>query len=221
MSEDDLPVAATVVLVRDGATGPEVLMLRRPDRGSFAGAWVFPGGKVEHADETAAGPDATESEIARHAALRETHEEVGLTLQLDHLSTISCWVPPQHAAPRLRTWFFVAPAPEGELRLQASEVEEHLWISPADALRRHDAGELHLYPPTWVTLFGMADQRDAATLMGEVRFAGVREFVTKFHPVSPATLMWSEDADYGPGRTPTARHRIEMATLPWIYTRAK
>ena len=49
LSDPDIPVAATVVLLRDGAGGLEVLMIERPDRGSFAGAWVFPGGKLEDA----------------------------------------------------------------------------------------------------------------------------------------------------------------------------
>ena len=48
--DPDVPVAATVVIVRDSALGPEVLMIERPDRGSFAGAWVFPGGKLEPDD---------------------------------------------------------------------------------------------------------------------------------------------------------------------------
>ena len=42
-----IPVAATVVLLRDSSSGLEVLMIEWPDRGSFAGAWVFPGGKLE------------------------------------------------------------------------------------------------------------------------------------------------------------------------------
>ena len=44
---DDLPVAGTAVLLRPTPEGFAVLLMRRPDRGSFAGAWVFPGGKVE------------------------------------------------------------------------------------------------------------------------------------------------------------------------------
>lgn len=44
-------VAATVVLLRDSPDGPEVLLLERPrHRGSFAGAWVFPGGGVDPDD---------------------------------------------------------------------------------------------------------------------------------------------------------------------------
>ena len=43
-TDPSIPVAATVVLLRDATRGVEVLMIERPDRGSFAGAWVFPGG---------------------------------------------------------------------------------------------------------------------------------------------------------------------------------
>ncbi|MDI2099569.1 NUDIX domain-containing protein [Ruicaihuangia caeni] len=43
-------LAATVVLLRDGVHGLEVLMIERPHRGWFAGAWVFPGGKVDPDD---------------------------------------------------------------------------------------------------------------------------------------------------------------------------
>ena len=46
--------AATVVLVRDGATGLEVLMLHRASRVAFGGMWVFPGGKVDEEDRLSA-----------------------------------------------------------------------------------------------------------------------------------------------------------------------
>ncbi len=42
--------AATIVVLRDGAAGPEVLLQRRHGGGDFAGAWVFPGGLVSEAD---------------------------------------------------------------------------------------------------------------------------------------------------------------------------
>lgn len=219
MSDNDLPVAATVVLVRDGAAGPEVLLLRRPDRGSFAGAWVFPGGRLEEADAEAAGSDAAEEQVSRLAGVRETIEETGLVLAPTDLTTISCWIPPDHAAPRIRTWFFAAPAPAGEIVSQPGEVEEHAWVSPGEALRRHGRGELHLIPPTWVTLYGMSDQADAATILAEVRLAGTRRFETRFHPAGGSVLVWHEDAEYRDGGTGNARHRLEIGALPWIYTR--
>jgi recombination protein RecT len=38
--------AATVLLVRDGATGIEVLMIRRNASTAFGGMWAFPGGVI-------------------------------------------------------------------------------------------------------------------------------------------------------------------------------
>ena len=91
--------AATVVLVREGVGGPEVLLLRRNRATGFVpGAWVFPGGRVDAADgedaladcwdgltrEGAAGrlglaPDAQPAAIAYYgAAVREAVEETGL-----------------------------------------------------------------------------------------------------------------------------------------------
>ena len=61
-------------------------MIERPDRGSFAGAWVFPGGKLEPA--TADG-DATRprrpTPVARR--VRETWEETGLEVAASDLVT--------------------------------------------------------------------------------------------------------------------------------------
>src|SRR6478735_7968095 len=118
-TDPDIPVAATVVILRDGPAGPEVLMIERPDRGSVAGAWVFPGGKLDPAD--AGDEDETEEQVARRAGVRETWEETGLTLDEGGLVTLSCWDPPPGLPLRIRTWFFAAPAPVGELALSADE----------------------------------------------------------------------------------------------------
>jgi 8-oxo-dGTP pyrophosphatase MutT (NUDIX family) len=88
--------AATVMLLRAAADGPEVYMMRRQASMAFApGAYVFPGGSVDarDADEEVAwtGPDAAEwgrifdapPALARAlvcAAVRETFEESGVLL---------------------------------------------------------------------------------------------------------------------------------------------
>lgn len=88
--------AATVVLLRDGAAGPEVYLLRRHTAMAFApGQAVFPGGGVDPRDRDAevgwAGPDAgawgerfaCDPTTARGlvcAAVRETFEEAGVLL---------------------------------------------------------------------------------------------------------------------------------------------
>ncbi|WP_188188685.1 NUDIX hydrolase [Nonomuraea sp. SYSU D8015] len=88
--------AATVVILRDGAQGPEVYLLRRKSTMAFAaGAYVFPGGSVDARDTDQAvawaGPSPAEwgaafaasEELARGlvcAAVRETFEETGVLL---------------------------------------------------------------------------------------------------------------------------------------------
>lgn len=91
--------AATVVLMRDSAAGPEVYLLRRQVSMAFAGGMcVFPGGGVDERDFDAAihdggwaGPSleewaarlGVEEDLARAlvcAAVRETFEESGVLL---------------------------------------------------------------------------------------------------------------------------------------------
>lgn len=77
--------AATVLVLRPGPSGREVLLLKRSGRsGFFPDAWVFPGGRVEDADETLPVRGAvTGLEGEPHwavAAIRETFEEAGVWL---------------------------------------------------------------------------------------------------------------------------------------------
>jgi 8-oxo-dGTP pyrophosphatase MutT (NUDIX family) len=88
--------AATLILTRRGGRGPEVLMGRRaPGHVFMASKWVFPGGRVERTDYTAASATdlahADAGRLAREttprraralalAAVRETFEETGLLL---------------------------------------------------------------------------------------------------------------------------------------------
>ncbi|MCO5326261.1 MAG: hypothetical protein M9964_04285 [Solirubrobacterales bacterium] len=92
--------AATVVLLRDGERGPEVLMLRRHGSSDvLGGAYVFPGGKLDDADSDDAaigragapaealrvrlGEPGLEARVAAGffvAACRETFEEASVLL---------------------------------------------------------------------------------------------------------------------------------------------
>ena len=84
--------AATVILLRNGRSGVEILLLKRNARTRFGpGAFVFPGGAVDAADRGVPCPldDATASaELGvprgglayRHAAIRECFEEAGILL---------------------------------------------------------------------------------------------------------------------------------------------
>ena len=110
--------AATVLILREGSSGLEVLLLKRhADSKDLAGAFVFPGGKR---DETDASPSALasldqplsvlhaqlgESDIAPEhagslfvAALREAQEECGLQLRCTDLRPWSRWITPRRPA---------------------------------------------------------------------------------------------------------------------------
>jgi 8-oxo-dGTP pyrophosphatase MutT (NUDIX family) len=89
MADDTLYAAATILIVRDGATGLEVLMVERHANIGFAGgALVWPGGKIDPADYDAGWLEAArelenhepDERAARVGAIREAYEECGLLL---------------------------------------------------------------------------------------------------------------------------------------------
>jgi 8-oxo-dGTP pyrophosphatase MutT (NUDIX family) len=200
--------AATVVLARDGRKGLEALMLRRNSKLAFGGMWVFPGGRID--DEDRLGLDG-EVEIARRAAVREAAEETGLTVDPSSLSHFSVWIPPPIAPKRFRTWFFLASAPSGDVKVDMGEIHDHDWMSPADAIARRDRGDIELAPPTWITLnwlSGFVSVDDAAATIDEPAL-----FETRIPNSSDRRLiMWAGDAGYESGEpsAPGRRHRLHM-----------
>src|SRR5919106_2110805 len=132
--------AASLIVLRDSADGPEVLLVQRnPAQRFMGGAWVFPGGAVDDGD---GGPEGT--------ALREAEEEAGLTLAGEHtLVPFSRWITPSEVKVRFDTWFFVTEAPDGaQVVCDGSECVDFRWIRPADALAAGERGELMLVFPT-------------------------------------------------------------------------
>jgi recombination protein RecT len=74
--------AATVLLLRDGPQGLEVLMTRRSMTASFApGAYVFPGGGIDAADAQAHGyakRRTTQSDLHLTQAIAAIRESLSL-----------------------------------------------------------------------------------------------------------------------------------------------
>lgn len=144
--------AATVVVVRDAAQGFEVLMVRRNDTVAFmAGAYVFPGGRVDDHELAQAGGD--EMAAYRLAAVRELEEEAGVRIDAAELLPIAHWVTPEIEARRYDTRFFLVRMPAGQnARHDAGETTELTWLTPREAIERCERGEIMLPPPTWTTL---------------------------------------------------------------------
>jgi 8-oxo-dGTP pyrophosphatase MutT (NUDIX family) len=220
--------AATVVLLRDTPDGVETLMLRRDTELEFAGgAWVFPGGRIDPEDFPGGraddDPDAI-FEAARNAAAREAMEEAGLVVDPGGLVWFAHWTPPHGAGARRRfaTWFFAARAPSGIVVVDDGEIRDHLWIRPVDALRRRDAGEILIIPPTWVTLHTLASAESVDDLLARMSEAEPDVYVTRMGRVDGVGVsMWAGDAGYedGDAEKPGPRHRLLMHESGWRLER--
>jgi 8-oxo-dGTP pyrophosphatase MutT (NUDIX family) len=132
--------AASVIVLRDGPQGPEVLLVQRnPAQRFMGGAWVFPGGAVHDGDGSPA-----------EAGRRELDEEAGLPLpDTNGFVPFSRWITPEEAKIRFDTFFFVTEAPPGaDPRCDGQECVDLRWLRPADALAAYRDGDLSLVFPT-------------------------------------------------------------------------
>ena len=212
--------------IADSGSRLEVLLLERPrDRGSFAGAWVFPGGALDGEDRQPNDPaDVTEEVLASRSALREVREETGLVVPSEALVTAACWTPPVEAARRFRTWFYWAAAPGGDVVIPPEEIVDYAWMRPTLALERHAAGELTLVPPTWVTLHNLARYKSVGDALAAARLKGPAHFATRIATNEQGMVFfWQGDAAHaedGELESAGGRHRLEAGALPWVYSRS-
>lgn len=152
-------LAATVVLLRPGAGGLEVLLTRRPSSMRFgANLFVFPGGRLDPGED------------AREAAARESLEETGIELDPGEFVPLARWVTPPSLPIRYDTRFF-GTLVDGATDVvePSSEVVEWQWLRPRDALEAMAAARLAMWQPTVVTLQQLELLTDRASL--EAAFA--------------------------------------------------
>lgn len=167
--------AASVLLLLDNPL--RVLMIRRHAKSSFVpDSWVFPGGVLEEEDLERAG-GATVNAM-RHAAARELREETGIDLgdpfDLEQLVWTSRWITPVGVPKRFDTYFFLACAPpQPTLHLQETEAVDAIWISPADAVQKHLAGEFPLVFPTLKNLEAIVGFGSSSELLAMRRDAEI------------------------------------------------
>jgi 8-oxo-dGTP pyrophosphatase MutT (NUDIX family) len=225
MSEQPVAPArpsATVVLFREHDAGGEILLVQRSGRLDFhGGAWVFPGGRVDEHEETAAAGDVLAA--ARAAAVREVMEETGLTVASNALVTISRWTTPVQAPKRFLTWFFLAPVDaRAEVRVDGREIVASRWVRPEAAIAEHCAGRLDIPPPTFVTLKASG----ARSLADHHAVQAAREpdiFEPKIVLVEKGFFsLYAGDAGFEEGdiSTPGPRHRLYSTESGWRYERS-
>jgi 8-oxo-dGTP pyrophosphatase MutT (NUDIX family) len=157
--------AATVILLRGGGEGLELLLVQRnPSARFMGGVWVFPGGAVEQAEGEG-------DRAHRAAAVRELREEAGVALpSAEALVPFSRWITPAAVRTRFDTHFFLASLPPGqEPRVDGEECVALGWFTPAGALEAHHAGEIVLVFPTIKHLEQLAPFATAAQLFDYAR----------------------------------------------------
>ena len=224
--------AATVILMRDTAAGPEVFMLQRTRGAAFLpGAYVFPGGAIDASDgdpraarrvigltdaQASAKLGLAEGGLAYWiAAARECFEEAGILIAVrkdgqpvaperaqaleewreplnagkrafaglleqedlyvpaNEIIYFSHWITAAGRPRRFNTRFFVARAPQGQDGAHdQSETVHSFWISPRDALERHERNEIEVIFPTRTSLGDIAKFTTAAAAVEHMRDLG-------------------------------------------------
>ncbi len=215
--------AATVILMRDAESGPEVLLVQRSKAvAHMGGMWVFPGGRVDPADEAAA-EDAMGAAV--NAAIRETHEEAGLRIQPDQLAYLSHWTTPEGVKRRFATWFFLALLEDDqEVQVDGGEIAFHRWVQPATAFAeiRDRDNPFRLMPPTFVSLVDLAGYPSGEEALQAVRGREAFQYAPEMVPVDGGIcFLYEGDAGFGRGdeQCPGPRHRTYMIDDQLDYIR--
>ena len=229
MSTTEIKPSATLILLRDTSQGMETLLMKRHQDMTFGNAWVFPGGKIDPQDYEKAERQPAhyaqkqhvtlqegkrEVDAAYHAAIRESFEEAGITMDEQTLVLLSCWTTPVLGdRPRFRTWFFVGETGQQAIRVDGKEMLDYRWMRVQDAIRMETVRELNMFPPTYNTLFEISRYSDVQSTLAALRDKPLQVYNPKLMPHAGGYVsLYEGDAGYETG-DPTvdgARHRLQV-----------
>jgi recombination protein RecT len=127
------PLTQAIAAIRESFEELGVLLARHAD------------GRAVHAQDLAT--------LDRHQPLAAQCRERGLRLAADEVFVLAHWTTDRDLPRRFEVPFLVARMPAGQQPV-ADEAEqfEPVWVSPADALRRHEEGSFFMIFPTIRTL---------------------------------------------------------------------
>ena len=225
MGTGEVPIvpSATVVPVRDGPTGLEVLLLQRNVAlKHMGGEWVFPGGRIDPEDYRVPG-DHDQAALA--AAIRETEEEAGVCIQPEQLHFLSHWTTPEGARRRYSTWFFLAVLPANQdITVDGGEISAHRWVRPEDAFAeiRDTASPFRLMPPTFVSLVDLAEFSDCVAAQHALRKRRPRRYAPRMIMLEGGVcFLYEDDAGYESVSESVSgpRHRTYMIDNQLEYIR--
>ena len=188
---DEIRQAASLIGVRDGSDGPEVLVIERTlDHRFLPGYVAFPGGAVDPTDgHLAERWFGDEAEAVRAAAVRELAEEVGLAVTreavvavdrdrllapiheapppIERLPEVARWIAPVQVPVRFDAHYYaVRMDGAADPTPDGAEAAKAWWGSPRSLLTAWESEELLFYWPTHFTMTAFADCRDADELLG-------------------------------------------------------
>ncbi|HYX47240.1 MAG TPA: NUDIX domain-containing protein [Sphingomicrobium sp.] len=216
MSDDAIP-AATLIVVRDRrGAAPELLMVERAQGMAFAaGAWVFPGGRIDTADREVANELCMEP--AAVAAVRETVEETAVPAGLAP-------VPSQPVASELQRALVADEPLGGLLGKNGLEIDGSVltpfarWVPKFHAVRRFDT--LFYVAPcpagNWCPQVIEGECAAAAWLTaGEVLDRDRRGEARLIFPTRRTLERLAQHSSFEAIRADALAHPIEPVT-PWV-----
>lgn len=216
-------LAASVILLRTSTNGLELLYLRRnPALAFHGGYWVFPGGRIDTEDYPANAPEDVVT-AARRAAVREAGEEAGVKVSVDSLQFAIHWTTPVTSPIRFSTWFFVAPATDGAVKIDGSEIHDYRWLRPSDALKAQRTGGIKLAAPTFALTTRLGEFPDTETALATVATWPEERLLGHLHDLDDGSVaLYPHDIAYDDGQFNRTgpRHRLWMVKSGWRYERA-
>lgn len=212
--------AATVILMRPADNGFEVLLLLRAKAVQFAGnTWVFPGGRIDQEDYGSKPGD--EMVAAKVAAARESQEEANLALEPENFHFFSHWTTPVEEKKRFSTWFLLGCLHEHQdITVDDSEIVDHQWLSPEQALKKYRNGELQTLPPGFMTLLELSSYQTMADVIASVKGRELPHFFPNVvRKGNTPNLLLAGDAGYESGEVEHdgPQHRLVMTKTGWEY----
>jgi 8-oxo-dGTP pyrophosphatase MutT (NUDIX family) len=219
MSDEPIP-AATLIVVRDrDGDPPELLMVERAQGMAFAaGAWVFPGGRIDESDRVLAPELGIEADAV--AAVRETIEETAIPVGLTPLPSAA------DAAAIQRSLVADGPLTEvlkdNGLRIDAEALTPFArWVPKFHAVRRFDT----LFyvapcpPGDWQPRIVEGECAGAAWMSAEELLELDRRGEARLiFPTRRTLERLAQHANFEAIRADALAHSIEPVT-PWVEER--
>lgn len=131
------------------------------------------------------GPDEIER-LRRAAAggstkLREALAASGRRLDVEGLVPYARWVTPEAEPKRFDARFFVAKAPADQIAISDQHEAVRVgWETPSELIRRADAGEITLFPPTHRTLSLLREAGSVARVLAGAAQASLEIICPRF-----------------------------------------